>query len=67
MEKKKKSGSFGVFFCGVTLAIQYPQDFRFNETVALVMQTAAWKYDQRSKETKEKAPQAFFKRELSKI
>lgn len=55
------------FFCGLTLAIQYPQDFRFNENITLVLQTAAWKYDQKSKEGKEKAPQAFFKKELSKI
>lgn len=54
-------------FCGLTLAIQHPQDFRFNENITLVLQTAAWKYDQRSKEGKEKAPQAFFKKELSKI
>lgn len=55
------------FFCGLTLAIQYPQDFRCNENITLVLQTAAWKYDQKSKEGKEKAPQAFFKKELSKI
>lgn len=55
------------FFCGLTLAIQYPQDFRFNENIILVLKTAAWKYDQKSKEGKEKAPQAFFLKELSKF
>lgn len=56
-----------ISFVAFTLAIQYLQDFRFNENIALVLQTAAWKYDQKSKEGKEKAPQAFFKSKLSKI
>ena len=58
-----------VFLLWLHLNHRIPSDFRFNKNLAFVLQAVAWKYDPftaRKKEGKEKGPQAFFTKELSK-
>lgn len=59
-----------VFVLWPHLNHRIPSDFKFNKNLALVLETVAWKYDpftaRKKQEGKEKAPQAFFTKELSK-